>query len=41
MLEYAEKLNTDDFRGNQGFDANRQKTMKTIRAFLNFVLPVK
>ena len=41
MLEYAKKLNTDDFRGNQGFDANRQKTMKTIRTFLNFVLPVK
>jgi len=41
MLEYAEKLNTDDFRVNQGFDANRQKTMKTIRAFLNFVLPIK
>ena len=41
MLEYAEKLNTDDFRVNQGFNANRQKTMKTIRAFLNFVLPIK
>ena len=41
MLEDAEKLNTDDFRGNRGFDADRQKTMKTIRAFLNFVLPVK
>lgn len=41
MLEEAEKLNTDDFRGNRGFDADRQKTMKTIRAFLNFVLPVK
>ena len=41
MLEDAEKLNTDEFRGNQGFDADRQKTMKTIRAFLNFVLPVK
>ena len=41
MLEDAEKLNTDDFRGNRGFDADRQKKMKTIRAFLNFVLPVK
>ena len=41
MLEDAEKLNTEDFRGNRGFDADRQKTMKTIRAFLNFVLPVK
>jgi hypothetical protein len=41
MLEEAEKLNTDDFRGNQGFDPNRQKKMKTIRAFLNFVLPKK
>ena len=41
MLEDAEKLNTDEFRGNQGFDADRQKTMKTIRAFLNFVLHVK
>lgn len=41
MLEDVEKLNTDDFRGNRGFDADRQKTMKTIRAFLNFVLPVK
>jgi len=41
MLEYAEKLNTDDFRVNRGFDPDRQKTMKTIRAFLNFVLPVK
>ncbi len=41
MLEYAEKLNTDDFRVNRGFDPRRQKTMKTIRAFLNFVLPVK
>ena len=39
MLEEAEKLNTDDFRENRGFDANRQKTIKTIRAFLNFVLP--
>ena len=39
MLEEAEKLNVDDFRGNRGFDANRQKTIKTIRAFLNFVLP--
>ncbi len=34
-LEDAEKLNTDDFRGNRGFDADRQKKMKTIRAFLN------
>jgi seryl-tRNA synthetase len=41
MLEDAEKLNVDDFRGNKGFDADRQKKMKTIRAFLNFVLPVK
>jgi len=41
MLEDAEKLNTDDFRGNQGFDPNRQKKMKTIRKFLNLVLPVK
>ena len=41
MLEDAEKLNTNDFRGNRGFDADRQKKMKTIRAFLNFVLPVK
>jgi hypothetical protein len=41
MLEEAEKLNTDDFRGNRGFDADRQKKMKTIRTFLNFVLPVK
>jgi hypothetical protein len=41
MLEDAEKLNTDDFRGNRGFDADRQKKMKTIRVFLNFVLPVK
>jgi hypothetical protein len=41
MLEEAEKLNTDDFRGNRGFDADRQKKMKTIRVFLNFVLPVK
>ena len=41
MLEDAEKLNVDDFRGNRGFDADRQKKMKTIRAFLNFVLPVK
>jgi hypothetical protein len=41
MLEDAEKLNTDEFRGNQGFDANRQKKMKTIRKFLNLVLPVK
>ena len=41
MLEDAEKLNTDDFRGNRGFDPDRQKKMKTIRAFLNFVLPVK
>ena len=39
MLEEAEKLNVDDFRGNRGFDANRQKTIKTIRTFLNFVLP--
>ena len=41
MLEDAEKLNTDDFRGNRGFDADRQKKMKTIRSCLNFVLPVK
>lgn len=41
MLEEAEKLNTDDFRGNRGFDADRQKKMRTIRAFLNFVLPTK
>jgi hypothetical protein len=41
MLEDAEKLNTDDFRGNRGFDADRQKKMKTIRKFLNLVLPVK
>ena len=41
MLEDAEKLNTDEFRGNQGFDPNRQKKMKTIRKFLNLVLPVK
>lgn len=41
MLEDAEKLYVDDFRGNRGFDADRQKKMKTIRAFLNFVLPVK
>ena len=41
MLEEAEKLNTDDFRGNRGFDADRQKKMKTIRKFLNLVLPVK
>lgn len=41
MLEDAEKLNVDDFKGNRGFDADRQKKMKTIRAFLNFVLPVK
>ena len=39
MLEDAKKLNTDDFRGNRGFDADRQKIIKTIRAFLNFVLP--
>lgn len=39
MLEEAEKLNVDDFRENRGFDANRQKTIKTIRTFLNFVLP--
>jgi len=41
MLEDAEKLNTDEFRGNQGFDPDRQKKMKTIRKFLNLVLPVK
>ena len=41
MLEDAEKLNTDDFRGNKGFDSDRQKKMKTIRKFLNLVLPVK
>ena len=41
MLEDAEKLNTDDFRGNKGFDADRQKKMKTIRAFLNFIMPKK
>ena len=41
MLEEAEKLNTDDFRGNKGFDSDRQKKMKTIRKFLNLVLPVK
>ena len=41
MLEEAEKINTDDFRGNRGFDADRQKKMRTIRAFLNFVLPTK
>lgn len=41
MLEDAEKLNVDDFRGNRGFDPNRQKKMKTIRKFLNLVLPVK
>ena len=41
MLEDAEKLNVDDFRGNRGFDSDRQKKMKTIRKFLNLVLPVK
>ncbi len=41
MLEDAEKLNTDEFRGNKGFDPDRQKKMKTIRKFLNLVLPVK
>jgi hypothetical protein len=41
MLEEAEKLNTDDFRGNRGFDSDRQKKMKTIRKFLNLVLPAK
>jgi hypothetical protein len=41
MLEKAKKLNTDEFRGNQGFDPNRQKKIKTIRKFLNLVLPVK
>ena len=41
MLEDAEKLNTDDFRGNKGFDGDRQKKMKTIRAFLNFIMPKK
>jgi hypothetical protein len=41
MLEDAEKLNTDDFRGNQGFNIDRQKKIKTIRAFLNFTLPKK
>jgi len=41
MLEFAEKLNTDDFKGNKGFDPDRQKKMKTIRKFLNLVLPVK
>ena len=41
MLEDAEKLNTDDFRGNKGFDVDRQKKMKTIRAFLNFIMTKK
>ena len=41
MLEDADKLNTDDLRGNQGFNIDRQKKIKTIRAFLNFTLPKK
>lgn len=41
MLEDAEKLNADEFRYNRQLDKNKQKTIKTIRAFLNFVLPVK
>lgn len=41
MLEEAERLNTDDYRNNREFNADKQKTMKTIRAFLNFVLPKK